>query len=301
MHRKSVLSGLALTFTTAALALAQAQPQAITFESTELAPGLHMLEGKGGFAGGNLGLLVGEDGVLLIDDGLPPLIDEIQAAIDEITTEPVELLINTHVHGDHIGGNEALAKDGALIVAHDNLRQRLAADGMRTATGMAPAPEDALPVVTFSDSVTFHVNDRSAFVFHVSEAHTDGDAVIHFREDNVIHAGDVMFNGMFPFIDLDSGGSVDGYIAAQKEILALTDGATRIIAGHGPLAGRDDLQKAIAMLEDARAQVGALVEAGKTADEVVEANPLAAYEDWSWMFITTERMTRTIYRDLSGD
>lgn len=298
MRKKTILLAAVLAAAVSFLA----RGQEITFESTELAPGLYMLEGKGGFAGGNLGLLVGEDGVLLIDDGLPPLIDEIQEAIDEITEDPVELLINTHVHGDHIGGNEALAEEGALIVAHDNLRRRLLADGIRTATGPAPAPEGALPVVTFSDSVTFHVNDRSAFVFHVEQAHTDGDAVIYFRDDNVIHAGDVMFNGMFPFIDLDNGGSVDGFIAAQERILDLADDETRIIPGHGPVASKRDLRAAVDMLEDARDRVALLLRAGKSEEEIVAANPLEDYDaDWSWMFINTERMTRTLIRALSQE
>lgn len=277
-----------------------AQQGAITFKSTELAEGLYMLEGQGGFAGGNLGLLMGEDGVVLIDDGLPPLIDQVQAAIDELTREPVDFLINTHVHGDHIGGNATLGKEGATIVAHDNLRRRLEAEGMPTGPdSTAPAPEEALPVVTFSDSVTFHLNGREAFVFHVESAHTDGDAVIHFREDNVIHAGDAMFNGLFPFIDLDSGGSVDGYLAAQERILGLADDETRIIPGHGPLAGKKELQAAIDMLKDARGRVQALLEAGKSEEEIVAANPLADYHDaWNWSFITTERMTRTLVRGL---
>jgi len=279
-----------------------AQDSEISFKSTEVAPGLYMLEGEGGFAGGNLGLLMGEDGVVLIDDGLPPLVGRLQAAIDELTEEPVEFLINTHVHGDHIGGNEALGKEGATIVAHDNLRQRLLADGMTTATGDVPAPKDSLPVVTFSDSVTFHLNGREAFVFHVESAHTDGDAVIHFRDDNVIHAGDVMFNGLFPFIDLDSGGSVAGYIAGQKRLLKLADEETRIIPGHGPLASKKDLQAAVDMLEDALSRVQTLVQAGQSEEEILAASPLADYhDDWNWGFITTERMTRTLYRALSSD
>ncbi|MCP4200992.1 MAG: MBL fold metallo-hydrolase [bacterium] len=282
---------------TPVLAQVSLQEPEISFKSTELVPGLYMLEGEGGFAGGNLGLLIGEDGAVLIDDGLPPLTDELLEAIGELTKEPLEFLINTHVHGDHIGGNEALAKAGATIVAHDNLRQRLLTDGMTTAAGDVPAPEDALPVVTFSDSVTFHLNDRGARVFHVENAHTDGDAVIHFRDDNVIHAGDVMFNGLFPFIDLDSGGSVDGYVAAQERILALADDATQIIPGHGPIATKKDLATAVAMLKDARARVRSLVEAGKTEEEILEANPLADYhDDWNWGFITTERMTKTLVR-----
>ncbi len=304
MSLKSVFAAL-LALSPAALldpALAQdaMQEPGITFQSTELAPGLYMLEGVGGFAGGNLGLLFGEDGAVLIDDGLPPLTDELLEAIGKLTKEPIEFLVNTHVHGDHIGGNEAFGEAGATIVAHDKLRERLAAEGMTTATGQAPAPEDALPVVTFSDSVTFHLNGRSAYVFHVERAHTDGDAVIHFRNDNVIHAGDVLFHSLFPFIDLDSGGSVKGFLAAQKRILALADESTKIIPGHGELAGKADLAAAIAMLEDSLARVRTLVEAGKTEAEILAANPLADYhDDWNWGFITTERMTKTLVRELT--
>ena len=277
---------------------ALAQDSEITWESTPIAPGLYMLSGVGGFAGGNLGLLVGDDGVVLIDNGIPPLIDEVQAAIDEITGQPVDFLINTHVHGDHIGGNAALGAEGATIVAHDNLRRRLLDEGLNG----SPAPEDALPVVTFSDAVTFHLNDRDAYVFHVASAHTDGDAVIHFRDDDVIHAGDLFFNGLFPFIDLDSGGSVDGYLAGQKRILEAAGADTKIIAGHGPLASKADLQAAVDMLEDSRARVRAMVDAGRSDEEILEANPLADYHDgWNWGFITTERMTRTLLRSLRGD
>jgi glyoxylase-like metal-dependent hydrolase (beta-lactamase superfamily II) len=277
-----------------------AQDSDISYKSTELAPGLYMLEGEGGFAGGNLGLLTGEDGVVLIDDGLPPLTGKLLEAIGKLTDDAVAFLINTHVHGDHIGGNEALGKKGATIVAHDNLRQRLVTEGMTTADGDVPAPKDALPVLTFADSVTFHLNGRQAFVFHVAHAHTDGDAVIHFREDNVIHTGDAMFNGLFPFIDLDSGGSVEGYIAAQRRILALANDETKIIPGHGPLAAKKDLEAAIEMLTNARDQVRQLVDAGRSEEEILAENPLKAYhDDWNWRFITTERMTKTIYRELT--
>ncbi len=278
------------------------QEPGITFAATELAPGLYMLQGVGGFAGGNLGLSIGGDGVVLIDDGLPPLTDELLEAIGGLTEKPIEFLINTHVHGDHIGGNETLADAGATIVAHDKLRARLLADGITTDRGDVPAPKGALPVVTFSDSVTFHLNGRSAYVFHVEQAHTDGDAVIHFREDNVIHAGDVMFNRLFPFIDLDSGGSVDGFVAAQKRILGLVDDDTKIIPGHGEMAGKADLAAAIAMLEDAHGRVKALVDAGMSKAEILAENPLADHHEvWNWGFITTERMTETIVRDLTGE
>ena len=280
----------------AVLCLTPALAQDISYKSTELEPGLYLLEGVGGFAGGNIGLLTGEDGTFLIDDGLPPLTGKLLAAIGEITDDDVDYLVNTHVHGDHIGGNEAFGKAEATIVAHENLRRRMVEDGVRTATGTGPPPEDALPVLTFADSVTLHLNDRSAHVFHVAAAHTDGDAIIHFREDDVVHMGDVMFNRIFPFIDLDSGGSVDGFIAAQEKVLAMMGDDTRLIPGHGPLAGKQDLAASIDMLKDGRAKVGALVAAGKSDDEILAADPLADYDSWGWQFITTERMTRTLIR-----
>ncbi len=270
----------------------------ITFKSTEVAKGLYMLEGVGGFAGGNLGLSVGADGVILIDDSLPPLTGTMKAAISEITKEPVDYVVNTHVHGDHIGGNESMAKDGATIVAHDNIRKRMIEHGVPTGNGTIEAPKGALPVITFSDEVTFYLNDNKAQVIHVAHAHTDGDAIIHFTDADVIHTGDVMFNGLFPFIDLDSGGSVDGYIKAQEKVLSLAGDKTKIIPGHGPLASKSELEASVAMLKDGKKIISALVAKGMSADEVVAANPLEAYEKMNWQFITTERMVRTFYRDI---
>ncbi len=270
----------------------------ITFKSTEVAKGLYMLEGVGGFAGGNLGLSVGPDGVILIDDSLPPLTGTMKAAISEITKEPVDYVVNTHVHGDHIGGNESMAKDGATIVAHDNIRKRMIEHGVPTGNGTIEAPKGALPVITFSDEVTFYLNDNKAQVIHVAHAHTDGDAIIHFTDADVIHTGDVMFNGLFPFIDLDSGGSVDGYIKAQEKVLSLAGDKTKIIPGHGPLASKSELEASVAMLKDGKKIISALVAKGMSADEVVAANPLEAYEKMNWQFITTERMVRTFYRDI---
>ncbi len=271
---------------------AAAQEQNISWKSTELAPGLYMLEGQGGFPGGNLGLITGDDGVVLIDDGLEPLVAVTVAAIESLTGDPIDFVINTHAHGDHVGANEVLHGKGATIVAHENLRTRMVKDGSNRA---------ALPELTFTDAVTFHLNGHTAKVFHVANAHTDGDSVIHFPEVNVIHAGDVMFNHLFPYIDLDGGGSVAGFIAGQKKIIAIADDETKIIPGHGALANKADLQAAVDMLEDAQARVKALVDAGKSQEEVVAGNPLADYEDgWSWEFITTERMTETIYRSLTA-
>jgi cyclase len=279
-----------------------AQDAEISFKSTEVAPGIFMLEGQGGFTGGNLGLLVGDDGVVLIDDGLEPLADKTLAAVAKISRDPVDFVINTHLHGDHIGGNEAFHHAGATIISQDNTRVRLSEQAQADTDDDTAMANDALPQITFSHSMTFHLNGHEAFVFHVPAAHTDGDAIIFIRDANVLHTGDVMFNGMFPFIDLDSGGSVAGYIAAQEDMLSLAGPETRIIPGHGPIASRDDLQASRDMLVDARDRVQKLVNEGQSEEEVVAANPLAVYHDaWNWQFITTERMTRTLFRDLTQD
>ena len=289
MQNRNLLPICALFLATAA----HAQQGDVSWRSTELAPGLYMLEGQGGFAGGNLSLVTGDDGVVLIDDGIEPVTAATVAAIEALTGDPVDFVINTHSHGDHIGANATLHNKGAAIVAHDNLRRRLVSEGKAKAV---------LPELTFSDSVTFHLNGHAAKVFHVASAHTDGDSVIHFPEVNVIHAGDVFFNGLFPFIDLDAGGSVDGFIAAQLKVLALADDETRIVPGHGGLATRADLQAAVDMLMDARSRIAKLVDAGRSLEQVQAANPLADYHDgWNWDFITTERMTEQLYRALSSE
>jgi glyoxylase-like metal-dependent hydrolase (beta-lactamase superfamily II) len=280
-------------------ATAMAQESEVTFKSTELAPGLYMIEGVGGFGGGNVGLLTGKDGVVLVDDSFPPLTETLLAVVDKVAGAPVDFLVNTHVHGDHLAGNETLGKKGATIVAHDNVRVRLLSEGISAGPEKVPAAPEALPVLTFADAVTFHLNGQEAYVFHVAHAHTDGDAVIHFKDADVIHAGDVLFNHLFPFIDVDSGGSLDGYIAAQETIVELAGEATKIIPGHGSLATRADVEASVAMLRDVRTRIGKMITDGKTVEQVLEAAPLADYEELSWVFITTERMIRQVYRSMS--
>lgn len=264
---------------------------ATELKSSEVVPGIHMIEGADGFGGGNVALLTGDERIVLIDDFIEPLSGKLIEIASGIAGSPVDFVINTHVHGDHTGGNAVLAGEGATIVAHDNIRTRmLAAEDVNAAS---------LPVITFSDTMTFHLNGTSVYVFHVETAHTDGDAIIQFPDVNVIHTGDVWFNGLFPFIDLDSGGTVDGYIAAQKKIIAMAGEDTKIIPGHGPLGDREGLQRTVDMIIAAQAKVKALVDSGLSADEIVAENALAEFEPWSWNFITTERMTRTLFRDLT--
>lgn len=283
-----------LVLVTLALALpAAAQELATEVKSTEVVPGIYMLQGVGGFSS-NMGLLVGDEHVLLIDDGMQPIAASLLAEINNLSGRPVDFLVNTHAHGDHAGSNAIMAENGAIIFAHDNLRRQLLEEPK-----FAGGPE-GIPVITVSDEITFHANGLEAFVFHVASAHTDGDAVIHFPDVNVIDAGDLFFNYMFPFIDFDSGGSVAGYKAGQQRLIDMADNGTLIIPGHGPLANKSDLQIALDMLIDAEARVKKLVDAGMTQEQVLEENPLGIYhEQWNWFFITTERMTTTLYRSLT--
>ncbi len=261
------------------------QGEEVTIKTTELRGGVYMLEGRGG----NIGVSVGDDGVFMIDDQFANLADKIAAAVAEVTDEPVAYVLNTHWHGDHTGGNAAFAGKGATVLSHDNVRARL-----------KDAGKDGLPVLTFSDTTTFYWNDHEIHVFHLPNAHTDGDAIVHFRDLNIIHTGDIMFSGLYPFIDLKSGGSVDGYIDSLKAILDLTDEETKVIPGHGPLSGRTEVEETIEMLKGARAVVKALHDKGMSEDEIVAADPLAPWnETYSWRFINAERMTRTFVQDLA--
>ncbi len=291
---RRILVGVVLALVSSVSVLAQQSER--NFESIELSDGLYMFEGqlfegREGFAGGNFALLTGSDGVILIDDAIEPMAGKVIEAVEAHTKQAVDFVINTHVHGDHIGSNAALRATGATIITHDNIRHRMLADG---------AAKDSLPVITFSNNVTFHLNGHTAYVFHIPNAHTDGDAVIHFPEVNVIAAGDILFNGLFPYIDLDKGGNVDGFIAALAQLLSMSDANTKIISGHGPLASKSDLQAAHDMLVDSLARVTKLVDAGMSEDEILAEKPLASYDDsWSWFFISAESMTKTLYRSLA--
>ena len=277
----------------AATAAAQFQP-ATSIKTTEVVPGIYMVEGVDGFAGGNMSLLVGDDYVAMIDDGIDPVAPILLAHVTETAGRPINFMINTHIHGDHVGGNAHFAENGTVIFAHDNIRKRLLEDTK------AAGGDGGLPVVTFGEGVTFHLNGVDAKVFHVPQAHTDGDAAIHFPDVNVIHAGDLMFHKLFPYIDLDSGGSVRGYIAAQQKLLSMADDQTKIIPGHGGLATKADLQKDLMALTDSQARVKLLVDQDKTLEEILQVNPLSVYHDtYNWSFITTEKMTQTLYRELT--
>jgi glyoxylase-like metal-dependent hydrolase (beta-lactamase superfamily II) len=277
----------------AAVVHAQRDWNAVKIEATSLGGGIHMLKG----AGGNLGVCVGPDGVFVIDDQYAPLTDKIRAAIAALSDKPIRFVVNTHWHGDHTGGNENMAKAGATIVAHDNVRRRLATDQIRAAQKdtVRASPAAALPVVTFSDTVTMHVNGETLVVAHVPHAHTDGDAIVWFRKADVVHMGDVFFNGNYPFIDVGSGGSIDGVVAAVEGVLAQIGRETRIIPGHGPVADRAALTKYHAMLTGARDRVRAAAAGGKPLGEVQAAKPTAEWDAaWGNGFIKPDRFVESI-------
>lgn len=260
------------------------------YKSIEVAPGITMLNSSAGFPFNNVGLLIGTERIVLIDDGVEQLGPELLEITARLAGRPADFVINTHLHGDHTGSNALLSAEGAIIIAHDNVRSRMADSNKEGA---------ALPILTFSEEVTLHINGLEARVFHVESAHTDGDAVIHFPTANVIQTGDAMFHHMFPFIDLDNGGTVNGYIASQQALLELADENTVIMPGHGELASKADLGRDLEVLIDSKKRVQVLLDKGMSEAEIVEANPLAIYhEGWTWGFITTEKMTRTLVRGL---
>lgn len=287
---------LALLLAVAGRLAAEQDFSKVEVKAEKIGEGVYMLTG----AGGNLGVSAGEDGVVLIDDQYAPLTEKILAAIRTISPRPVRFLVNTHVHGDHTGGNENLGKAGVVIFAHENVRKRMSVEQFSAffKSTVPPSPKAALPVVTFTESVTFHLNGDDIEAFHVPPAHTDGDTVIVFRKADVIHTGDLFFNGLYPFIDLESGGSVEGVIAAADRLLARCGAKTRLIAGHGPAGTPADLKSYRDMVAGSWAAVKKLVAEGKTKDEAIAARPTAAWDEtWGKAFIKPEAWVTILWTD----
>ena len=291
---------IALGLLLASSAQAQNPPDfsQVTVKVIPVASGIYMLEGLGG----NIGLSVGKDDAFLIDDQYAPLSAKIKAAVATVTPKPVRFVVNTHWHFDHVGGNEALAGSGAIIFAHENTRRRMSSEQFIAALNrkVPASPTAALPVITFSDTITFYTIDDTVRTFHVGNAHTDGDAIIFFRKANVVHMGDTFFNGRYPLIDLSSGGSLVGMIAAANQGLAMTNADTRFIPGHGPLAMRADLVRYRDMLVATRDRVGKLIAEHKTLKEILDAKPLADLDaQWGNGNIKSDQFLTIVYQSLT--
>jgi len=291
--RDKIMSIIFLIIGLVAMALAGPSPE-VNITAVPVAEQVYMLSGKGG----NIGLFTGNDGTFLIDDQYAPLTEKIIASIKSVGGDFPKFLINTHYHSDHTGGNENIGKGGTLIFSHHNVRERLSAGTFIAAFNMKmeALSREGLPVVTFSEDIRFHLNGDTIHVIHVPGAHTDGDSIIHFKTANVIHTGDLFFNGFYPFIDVDHGGSLKGMIMAVDKVLALADDNTKIIPGHGPLGDRAQLAHYRQMLGKTDERLSKLKAEGKTVKEAIALNPLVDLDaTWGNGIFKSDRWIEIIY------
>lgn len=286
---------IALTLILGSLpALAQTDFDAVEVKPQKVAGNVWMLTG----AGGNIGVSVGEDGIVLVDDQYAPLAPKIEAALESITDKPLRFILNTHYHGDHTGGNEHFGMS-APIVAHENVRKRLNGDAVGPDGKRPPSPVGALPVITFNDSVTIHLNGEDVRAVHMPHGHTDGDSVIWFTKSNVVHLGDDFFVGMFPFVDTNNGGSIRGLIANIETMLPKIPDDAKLIPGHGALSDKAGLRAFLDMLKGTLAAVEQGIAAGKSADQLKQEKALAKWDDWGKGFIKTDVWIDTLYKEAS--
>jgi len=292
-----IIAVTSLIIVAAGPALAQQDFSKVEITTTKLSDTLYMLEG----AGGNIGVSAGADGVYLIDDQYAPLSEKILAALKAISDKPVKYVINTHWHGDHVGGNENFNTLGAAIIAHEAVRARMEKGQHMAFFNMTvpPAPAAALPSITYRDGIVLHLNGEAAKIIHIDPAHTDGDSIIHWPAANVIHTGDAIVKGRYPFIDLGSGGTFDGVIKAAETVMALANAATKIVPGHGPLASKADVAELRNMMVTVRARVLAAKAAGQTLQQWVAAKPLADFDaTWGQGFIKPDQFAQIAFEAL---
>jgi glyoxylase-like metal-dependent hydrolase (beta-lactamase superfamily II) len=275
----------------------------VEIKATKVSGNIYMLEGEGG----NIAASVGEDGIVIVDDQFAPLADKIQTALKnlKITDKPVRFVINTHYHGDHTGGNAPFANSGSTLIAQDNVRKRLESGGVAGNGGSLkmenkPAPKAALPVITFDHDVTVHLNGEDIRALHFPAGHTDGDAVIFFPKNNVVHMGDDFVRYGFPFIDVASGGSVQGMIAAMEKATAELPADVKVIPGHGQVSGLDDVRAYVKMLKETSAAVQKAIDSHKTLDQMKQEKILEPWAKWSGQFIDSDKFIETLYNSLTG-
>ena len=269
----------------------------VQMKATKVAGNVYMLEG----AGGNIGVSVGDDGLLIVDDQFAPLADKIRAALKGIADKKLHFILNTHWHGDHTGGNVVFGPE-ATIIAHDNVRKRLATEQKSTVFNSTtpPSPKEALPVITFDQTLTVHFNGEEIRAIHYPKGHTDGDSVIFFSASNVVHLGDDFFAGRFPFVDLESGGSVEGLVKNIGELITKIPADAKLIPGHGPISTLDDLKSYHRMLQQTTEIVRGKIKAGKTLDQIKSEGLPAEWAPWGTGFIKTDRWVETIYKSLTA-
>ena len=275
-----------LVYSTINPANAQDRFADVEVKATAIKGTVHMLTG----AGGNIGVSAGEDGVLIIDDQFAPLAEKIAAQLGELGSDKPKYVINTHYHGDHTGSNAFFhSHKGATILAHENVRVRLAND--------EKIKPEALPTITYEDGIKIYFNGETLHVMHLAVGHTDGDSVVWFEQPNVMHTGDLFFNGRFPYIDQGAGGNVEGYMDSVKQLLAKIDDETVIIPGHGDISNKQEYSAFLAMISETFSYVKALKQDGKTLDEVKAMGLDDKWADWSWNFINEEKWITTLYTD----
>jgi glyoxylase-like metal-dependent hydrolase (beta-lactamase superfamily II) len=293
--KKFLLLIVSLLF--AVTASAQTDFSKVQMKATKVAGNVYLLEG----AGGNIGVSVGDDGLLIVDDQFAPLADKIRAALKGIADKKLHFILNTHWHGDHTGGNVAFGPE-ATIIAHDNVRKRLATEQKSTVFNSTtpPSPKEALPVITFDQTLTVHFNGEEIRAIHYPKGHTDGDSVIFFSTSNVVHLGDDFFAGRFPFVDLESGGSVEGLVKNIGELIAKIPADAKLIPGHGPISTLDDLKSYHRMLQQTTDIVRGKIKAGKTLDQIKSEGLPAEWAPWGTGFIKTDRWVETIYKSLTA-
>lgn len=275
-----------------------AQEQEVTIKSTNVKNDIYMLEGQGG----NMGLIIGEDGAILIDDQFARLSDKIKAAIAELTDKPVRFVINTHLHGDHTGGNESFTQTGSIIVAHENVRIRLSTEQFNKLRNQTtPArPKDAWPVLTFTESMSLHFNNEDIQIIHTKNGHTDGDSFIFFKEANVVHTGDALRTGGYPYVDVSSGGSFQGLIDSTDELANLCNEETIVIQGHGPLSNKEEVIWVRDRLQKIKDILQAGIADGKTADDLINEEVLKDFADWDGGFIKSNNFITIVYEELAS-
>jgi len=305
---RGLLLGLVLMMSGAFAAAGGGQQQdfsKVQIKATKVSGNIYMLEG----AGGNIAASIGEDGIVIVDDQFAPLADKIQASLKSlgITDKPVRFVINTHYHGDHTGGNAPFANAGSTVIAQDNVRKRMASSGtagngpggsihMET----KPTEKEALPIITFEHDVTVHLNGEDIRALHFPAGHTDGDSIIFFPKNNVVHMGDDFVRYGFPFIDVSSGGSVQGMIAAMEKATAQLPADVKVIPGHGQLSNLDDVRAFTTMLKETSAVVQKSLDAHKTLEQMKQEKILEPWKKWSGEFVNADAFIETLYNSLTG-